>query len=215
MTAKQAVPSNEVKKVQETSQKVPDSNGTDVKVVTKPVVDSEKSQKLPLTPKTKKKTKDTKDVAKNINSTSKAPNNGTSAADKSVTSPRNVASPAVPSRVDSSPKPKHNTYKLKPRNEPEVKAHIKGPKKYGIGITLEKEAEDRDHKTLPNAKIIPFGYQSVPPSPAKSLRDANGNVATNTVKPVAETKTTRQTSKAGANFPKQRPQTSKQVSLNH
>lgn len=71
------------------------------------------------------------------------------------------------------PLPKENPYKHQSRNAPPpVKPQIrKGPKKYGIGISMQKDEEERLNAELPQGRVISFGHMSPPETPFKNVKE--------------------------------------------
>lgn len=132
---------------------VPAETKETLKNVAKPIhklsnspVELEKQKKLPLSPKLEKRkpaealSNPTKLIAHRL---------------KTHESNKKRAAAEEDSSLDA--------YKHKPRNEPTVKP----APKYGISTILGKDAADRDNKNVPNGKVIPYGYKSLPPSPSK------------------------------------------------
>ena len=78
----------------------------------------------------------------------------------------NVSKPTLSKSVDKSKETDQSaadTYTHKSRSQPSDK------KKYGVGVDLQKDLLERDSKSVPNGKVIPFGYQSLPGSPTKPI----------------------------------------------
>lgn len=204
----------------ETSRKIPVKTKPEVKKVSNPVP----KQKEDVTPKPKVVAD--KDIPKDTKR--KTSDNEGKPADKQ---PKPIAKPEKSTLSENNsekknvmPRPKPNpleTYKHSPRNQP---VDLSGAhKKYGVGIDMKRDVEARDSKSIPNGKVMPFGYKSPPDSPTKLYKpqlDDNANVPANNHsikpfipaakanKPTADVKVTKPGATLKAKIDSKKPSTS-------